>query len=314
MVDQSFRNWLGKTKLCQPSILDQIKTIPCLVKVDFFSLLLSLWKTKSYSFAPIFFDIECFFARAKFHCNYHSDRARIKIPIVFQFKWTSLCSFSNGRVWDDRMEFRPWGAIKGNMWHLPSAMLPQVGSYMLYCPVTNCQTITGRTLWSLLFNFADRKLEFWVTSIHRSSSPYLHFCKLISSLLAFYAHIVWELNYDSFEVEGVILSLKSANDIVIMRNNLGRQGWASEHFRTEESLLVDSNDIYVVSSALIEISRRLLLFYTTKRDWDSSSDRARQGTYSNLLETLRNYFRSYKRSRMDFHHFVIDEKVTNRAN
>ncbi|GGZ28450.1 DUF4835 domain-containing protein [Echinicola pacifica] len=158
-----------------------------------------------------------------FTVTINSERARTQNKDIFEQMKNSFEQFLNGRSWTED-QFTVSERIKGNMLVTINDM-PQVGFFEATVQIQALRPVYGTSFETLAFNYVDREWSFEFKESQQMEFSRYSYLSEITSLLAYYAHIVIGIDYDTFAMEGGEPYFEIANNIMSNAQQAGRNGW-----------------------------------------------------------------------------------------
>ncbi|AWW31503.1 DUF4835 domain-containing protein [Echinicola strongylocentroti] len=214
-----------------------------------------------------------------FTVTINSERARTQNKDIFDQMKNSFEQFLNGRSWTND-QYDASERIKGNILVTINDM-PQVGYFEATVQIQAVRPVYGTSYETLSFNFVDRNWNFEFKESQPMEFNRYSYLNEITSLLAYYAHIVIGLDYDTFSQEGGEPYFEIANNIVSNALQSGRSGWDQDPGnRRNRYWLIDELYSSQVTRAIREAS---YLYHRKGLDQLTSNP---EDAYKNILQAL----------------------------
>lgn len=142
---------------------------------------------------------------------------------IFQEMETEFAKFLNNTKWTNDT-FNDEEIINCNL-IINISEMPSIGLFKATVQVVSSRPVFGTNYESVILNFADRDWDFEFTQSQPIRFNENTFTNNISSLLAFYAHVIIGMDYDSFSELGGDPHYEKAFNIVNNAQQSNYRGW-----------------------------------------------------------------------------------------
>jgi len=171
----------------------------------------------------------------------NADQIQTSDRAVFKDMERAFSNFLNTRKWTNDT-YKNHERINCSLF-LNISKMPSIGLFQASAQITSGRPVFNTNYESVMLNFADRDWEFeYIESqpLEYNDNSYL---SNLTSMLAFYAHIIIGMDYDSFSELGGTAYFQKALMVVNNAQSSGRAGWqALSSSRNRYSLIESINN------------------------------------------------------------------------
>lgn len=167
-------------------------------------------------------------------CNLtvNTDQIRTSENQIFSQLQQDLTEFMNNKRWTEDV-YKPEERIEFDL-VLNIKNMKGVSNFIADVMIQSSRPIYGTDYSSPVFTFVDQDVPFQYQQGQPLYFVQNNFTSNLTSVMAFYAYLVLGFDYDTFEKMGGSSYFDKANEIMLMAQQSGDQGWTSDGKNTRD--------------------------------------------------------------------------------